>query len=120
MRQTIRIDFMLHATRCGLAPHLVRKVTALAMTHNRLAEAECNGDYPCDNGQRAVLFCSRCGAGYVRAAMYRGQNNSHAFLICKSCRTEDLIRAALVGQPVTVEFQGDPRGWTVKLDKAGA
>ena len=109
------------ATRMGLNNYQAKRITRLAATHDRLAEAECNGDWPCDNGERKVLTCSRCGAGYVRAAMrqtktrHTGDGCFVVQFVCQSCRTEDLISTACRENGIGVEFQGDPRGWTVKL-----
>lgn len=110
-------------------------------TYGRLAEAECNGDYPCDNGERKVVPCSKCEAGYVRSAMVRDYTlprpNGPEWipLICGACRAERIIREtcermghATLATPapptcepwVVPHFQGDPRGYTVRLQIAGA
>ena len=115
MNRQHREAFLMAATRMGLNDYQAKRITRLAATHDRLAEAECNGDWPCDNGERKVVACSRCEAGYVRSAMYRGRTTLTGYLICKSCRTEDLITDACRENGIGVEFQGDPRGWTVKL-----
>ena len=112
MRKVDRTAFMLNAARMGLGDHVVERLTRLAVTHDRLAEAECNGDWPCDNGERKVTFCSRCESGYVPSKVIRGQ--------CESCRTEERIKSLLFGSGVAAEFSGDPRGWTVKLVSVNA
>lgn len=97
-----------------LAGRLVRASTTLT----RLAEAACNGDYPCDNGERKVLWCDRCEGGFVRSAMKRigidtvkGTNR----YLCIDCRTQDRVTAVL--KPFNIEpiFAGDPRGCVLKL-----
>ena len=107
MTRKDREERLLDAVRHGMTNSQARDFVRLAIRHNRLAEAECNGDYPCDNGARPVLACSRCEAGYVPTHIRRG--------LCDSCRTEDAIAALCKEVGVSVVFQGDPRGWTVKL-----
>lgn len=92
-----------------LAGRLVRASTTLT----RLAEAACNGDYPCDNGERKVLFCCRCDGGYVRSAMkFLSESDNY---LCINCRTEDRVKSIL--RPFAIEpiFAGDPRGCVLKL-----
>jgi hypothetical protein len=122
MRGKDREQWLMNASRLGLNDYQARKLARLASTHNRLAEAECNGDYPCDNGERKVIWCDRCGSGYVRSATFAsgnepltGHDGPYSGRICKSCRTEDLIRHFAALYQIGVEFQGDPRGWTVTL-----
>lgn len=126
MDRKSREQFLMAASRLGLNDYMARRLCRLASTHNRLAEAECNGDWPCDNGERQVVECSRCGSGYVRSAMFRdhtqpkiqlpGESKPHWIpLICKSCKTQDNISALCREYGIGVEFQGDPRGWTVTL-----
>ncbi len=73
----------------------------------RLAEAECNGDWPCDNGERAVVFCSRCEAGYVVSKVKGG--------LCESCRVADRVDRLAKGYGLDAVHQGDPRGAVLKL-----
>lgn len=122
MHPTVRRAFRDHAIRVGLSDYYVSKFTRLASTHNRLMEAECNGDWPCDNGERKVVECSRCGAGYVPSKMFRDRTAPKTGpwipLICEGCRVEERIKALAAEAGVNVEIQGDPRGWTVKLRRA--
>ena len=122
MRGKDREQWLMQAVRLGLNDYQARKLARFASTHNRLAEAECNGDYPCDNGERKVVWCDRCGSGYVRSATFlakheplTGHTGPASGRICKSCKTEDNIRHFAAMYQVGVDFQGDPRGWTVKL-----
>lgn len=78
-----------------------------AATLQRLAEAECNGDYPCDNGDRPVVFCSRCEAGYVRSHCRGG--------ICDSCRVAERVDRLAKGYGLEAVHGGDPRGAVLKL-----
>jgi len=117
MTSAHRIEFRERACRLGIAKFYVDKLTRLAATHERLSEAACNGDWPCDNGERKVVTCSRCASGMVRSAMYRGRTTATGYLICKICRTEDLIADTAKDAGIVAETQGDPRGWTVKLSK---
>ena len=107
MRTADREYFLDNARRHGLPFEIAKRVRSLAVTHDRLAEAACNGDWPCDNGERKVVFCSRCESGMVPSKVKGG--------ICESCRVEDRIAAICSEYNIPVSFQGDPRGWTVKI-----
>ena len=122
MDRKSREQFLIHASRLGLNDYQSRRICRLASTHNRLAEAECNGDFPCDNGERKVLWCDRCGSGYARSHTYlapreplTGHEAPASGRICKSCKTEDAIRRVCSESEIGVDIQGDPRGWTVTL-----
>lgn len=109
MNAAQRREFRDHLLRLGLSDFHVSAITRNAVTHDRLAEAECNGDYPCDNGERPLISCTRCESGYAPSHVIRG--------LCDSCRCEDRIKALCAQAGVNVEFQGDPRGWTVKVSR---
>lgn len=117
MTRKQRTEFYTTACLMGLPAGIAKDVTALAATHDRLAEAECNGNYPCDNGERLVILCGRCGAGYIRERTYKAPEGR----ICQSCWVEGRISAIVADFPtVSVKFQGDPRGWTVQLSRREA
>lgn len=131
--QAEREAFLLQMQAEGMAPEIARRILRHANTIQRLSAAECNGDYPCDNGERKVEWCARCEAGYVRAAMFTLPRTDPAVRICQSCHTQDLIvgwcaKAGDVSYMTGAErgfvtiagrfvplFQGDPRGACVKL-----
>lgn len=106
--QKDREDFIVAMSREGVPADVTRAVLRDAATHHRCAEAQCNGDWPYDNGERKVEFCKRCESGCVRSQLLRGG-------LCPSCRAEDRIASRLAPFGVTPDFQGDPRGCTVKL-----
>jgi len=109
----------------GVPEHVTRLVMRHAATLQRLAEAQCNGDYPADNGERKVKACCKCeGLWAPESLMERAidKRNPHptsaehaACRICKDCRTAELVTEALAPYNVTPVFQGDPRGAVVKL-----
>lgn len=43
--------------RLGITPRDQARLLRLGATLHRLAEAECNGDWPCDNGERPTSVC---------------------------------------------------------------
>ncbi len=88
-------------------PQWCERIMRHGATHGRLAEAMCNGDWPCDNGERETKACPLCGMGYAPWSFRRGA--------CPNCRCESLIRKLCTEQSVTPDFGGDPRGATVKL-----
>ena len=104
-----REQFLMHCTRLGLNDYRARRFARMASTHDRLCEAQCNGDWPCDNGERKVIFCTRCEGGMVRSKIVAG--------VCEQCRLEDRITAYARECGVIAELRGDPRGWTVKLSR---
>lgn len=120
----------------GMTREISRRILRHAQTIQRLSEAECNGDWPCDNGERKVIFCARCEAGYVKSSMVL--TRSHAAkpgtLICPNCRAQNLVRewchaatvtlCATVNPPLRPDhatpifapiFRGDPHGACVEL-----
>ena len=107
-KQRDREQFIVAMAAEGVPIEVTRAVLRDAATHNRCAEAQCNGDWPYDNGERKVKPCVRCEAGCVSSQLLRGG-------LCPSCRAEDRITARLAPFNVTPDFQGDPRGCTVKL-----
>jgi hypothetical protein len=127
--QKEREEFIATMTAEGVPLDTVRRVLRDAATIQRLAEAECNGDYPCDNGERRVWPCARCGMGYVESSLRRAvcdcgigsAKGLHSILcerdalICPSCRAQDRIFKALEPFHVAPIFSGDPRGACVKL-----
>ena len=112
MRAKDREQFLMHATRLGLNDYQARKFARFTATSDRLAVAACNGDWPCDNGQRKVEWCSKCQGGMVRSKMVNG--------VCESCRLDARILAYAAECGIGVDLQGDPRGWTVQLKPLAA
>lgn len=103
-----RDAFIASMTSEGVPVEVITSVLRDAATHQRLSEAACNGDWPCDNGERKVRPCARCEGGYVPSVLLKGG-------LCPSCRAENRITAKLAPFRVTPDFSGDPRGCTVKL-----
>jgi hypothetical protein len=89
------------------------KLLRWGATYGRLAEAQCNGGYPADNGEGKTYQCPKCEIGWrVRSALKE----------CPDCRAERIIDETCISMrgDVTPDFQGDPRGHTVRLQIAGA
>jgi hypothetical protein len=137
-RQREREEFIAVMVKEGVPLAVTRKVLRYSATLQRLAEAQCNGDYPADNGERKVVPCSRCEAQWTRGSMVQDhtaptrpmpcgdgetrrpneayeRGSYYVPLICKDCRTADLVTAAVAPYGITPIFQGDPRGAVVKL-----
>ena len=124
--QRERDEFIQVVTRAGFHMDTIRALLRYATTLQRLAEAQCNGDWPADNGERKVLACSRCESLWVPTSMRRdhaapkqtgpGENTPHWIpLICQDCRTQELVTAVLKDTSYKPYFQGDPRGAVLKL-----
>jgi hypothetical protein len=86
---------------------LAAKFTRLSVRHGRLQEAQCTGDWPADNGERALNTCPRCGIGWAVGQVKKAG--------CPDCRCEDQVNALAQTHGLEAVFQGDPRGCTVKL-----
>ncbi len=116
----------------GMPESIARRILRHANTVQRLSAAKCNGDWPCDNGERKVEPCARCEAGYVPAVMYipadlRKTPDWKRRRICPNCHAQDLIAQwcakAWAGdyrrggslQPFAPIFNGFPGGGCVKL-----
>lgn len=78
------------------------KVKRLARKHNRLAEYDCNGE------------------GYVNGKFWRLDDKAayvggESIFTRESDKVEAKIKALADGLGMAVKFQGDPRGYTVRL-----
>lgn len=90
-------------SRHGIPLDAIRKLFRYGATLHRLGEAQCNGDWPCDNGERKVSPCKRCESQYVRSVLLKGG-------LCPDCRTEDLVTATCKEVGLVPVINGDPRG----------
>lgn len=114
MSRTHDRDQLVAALAREMPSHSLYVVTTLARvlmrygtTLQRLAEAQCNGDWPYDNGERVVVPCSRCGSGCVPSKLIQ--------TLCPDCRTQDRVTALLAQYAMVPIFQGDPRGCVFKV-----
>ena len=95
----------------GLPLEATRRLLRYATTLDRLAVAQCNGDWPADNGERPVIFCPRCESGFVKSTFRKSATGER---ICPDCRTGELVSAVLP-EGFTPIFNGDPRGAVLKI-----
>ena len=117
-KQSERERFILAADHAGIDHYTATLLLRHAKSLQRYAEAQCNGDWPYDNGERKVVPCSRCEAGCVPSAMRKDSNRQQVILggmICPDCRVSDRVRVLCKPLPVEPVFQGDPRGWVLHL-----
>lgn len=103
--QTDRDSFMAAMSAAGVPLEVARKMLRYAAIIDRLAVAQCNGDWPADNGTGGAE-CPTCGGIWRAGITRRG---------CLDCRTEAKLVALLDPFGIRVETGGDPRGYTVKL-----
>jgi len=103
-----RESFLVAMANKGIELDIARSILRNANTIQRLSTAECNGDYPCDNGERKVRECSKCQSGYVPSSLNKAG-------ICPNCRAAQRIVTLLSGLPIMAIFQGDPRGACVRI-----
>ena len=100
---------------------VLQKVKRLAKKHHRLAEMDCNG-YGVVKGK---MYYNGTIDSYAKKNY--GYNVQSAFVEdevtifdVEADRIEDKIKDLIKGTAFNVEFQGDPRGNTVKLTFEGA
>lgn len=115
-----RDQFIATATRAGLSINQATALLRYASTLQRLAVAQCNGDYPCDNGERKVIPCPKCESGYVPSAIKGSTYLARGIKACPDCRTAAAVQIVL--SDIDVEhkrlvpvFGGDPRGAVLRL-----
>lgn len=117
-----RDQFIYEASKLGLPLDVARKMLRYGATLQRLAEAQCNGDWPAGNGtkERKVVACVRCEGLWVPSSMVRcpSQKGRGDRRLCKDCRTNDLVLAALAPYGLKAFFGGDPRGAVCSIVKA--
>jgi hypothetical protein len=101
----------------GEVVELARTLLRAGATLQRLAEAQCNGDWPADNGERPVETCVRCEQGWVPSSMTRKRIAGVQRLAkgsieytCQECRLQARITKLLAGYGMVPIFNGDPRG----------
>lgn len=118
--QSERDAFLTRMAQEGLPLHITRALLRAATTLQRLAEAQCNGDYPADNGERKVVECDSCGQAWVRSNLARQSYKTAAGtvtkLICQDCRI--VARLSSVLQAINgwqLQTQGDPRGYVLRV-----
>ena len=117
-RQREREGFLAQLHAAGVSMDDGRKFLRYGTTLRRLAEAQCNGDWPADNGERKVVPCGGetaevedVGCGLLWApSVLKGPSRQ-----CPDCRTEALVRKLAQSYGLGVELQGDPRGAVLKL-----
>ena len=95
---------------------LARRLMRAGTTLQRLAEAQCNGDWPADNGERVCQPCQVCESCWhpsvLLKATIKGEKLSK---VCPDCRTQARVTALLAEYNMRPIFQGDPRGAVFKV-----
>ena len=130
-------------TRAGVPEHAQTKLLRLGATLHRLAEAQCNGDWPADNGERRAWECGTrrytgpicagvclipeheanhaavrvskgCGSLWALSVLRKSRH----YLCPDCCASEDAARIAKEAGFQAV-IQGDPRGAVLRLVPLG-
>lgn len=138
-----RDTFITLASREGLDMPTITKLLRYATTLQRLAVAQCNGDFPyngdrdrptmtfktCEERKRhdaKYTTCPKCEAsGVSKGAMRlstelgnaKSQYPTERVRVCPDCRTQELVTFLLRAQQPRVwpVFGGDPRGAVLRL-----
>ena len=88
--QKERDEFIAQAAKAGLSDYQIAGVLRHASTLQRLAEAQCNGHWPADNGHRDVDPCPLCESLWVpSASKIKGG--------CPDCRATASVKRAVEG-----------------------
>jgi hypothetical protein len=106
--QAEREDFLVKAVSEGLPIDVARLLLRHSNTLQRLAVAQCNGDWPADNGERKTVECEGCGSCWHPSVM-KGTPKR-----CPDCRTTARVKAILP-EGFTAIMNGDPRGAVLKI-----
>lgn len=109
IKQEWRDDFMAGCGRANILPRVGRQLMRYATTLQRLAVAQCNGDWPADNGERAVSPCDKCSCLWAKGSIRKRDG------LCPRCRVTAQAEALAVEHGLELEFQGDPRGAIVSI-----
>lgn len=119
--QNERDQFLARMTAEGLPLHIITSLLRSATTLQRLAEAQCNGDWPADNGERKVVQCVSCEQSWVpsnlkkTAYMTEGKGGRTYYrLECQDCRMMRRL-VALMPSGWAIDTQGDPRGYVLRV-----
>lgn len=145
--QQERDQVIVDLTTAGFGLTEIRKLLRYATTLHRLAEAQCNGDYPYGLGRHdrpgAERFapCERCQDQTERYALTRAGG------VCPDCQTQSLVQGLIAAGPKLCHkghnfyvetdpisharlccttpayrpvFSGDPRGCVLHLVPASA
>lgn len=110
-----RDEFISRATTAGLHYTTAQLLLRHATTLQRLAEAQCNGDWPFDNGERKVIPCPKCAAGTVPSQIKGSTYLARGLKACPDCRTSAAVQVLLSDTAMRPVFGGDPRGAVLKL-----
>lgn len=112
--QSERDDFIGRLAKAGIGISIIRGILSNAQTIQRLAVAQCNGDYPADNGEGQSVTCPQCEQGWRgRDTLKRYQGKGDP--VCPDCRATRRIVDLMAGTGYEAVCSGDPRGYTVRL-----
>ena len=106
-----RDQFMMQAGKHGIPTYHARLFLRYARTLQRLSEAQCNGDYPADNGERNTKECAKCGGFWAPSFIRRDG-------VCGECKTEERAKKQAQALGFAADTAGDPRGCVLTLKTA--
>ena len=110
--QKDRDEFLALASREGLTVDQARALLRHANTIERLAVAQCNGDWPADNGERKTEVCE-CGLAWAPSS-FKVTFRPTRKRVCPDCYASARVRAILPDGYGAI-IGGDPRGCTLKI-----
>ena len=114
-----RDRFIVTMAAHGLTVTTIRELLRLSTVMDRLAVAQCNGDWPADHGDAwPTAPCPQCGAFWHPSALKRSSAMRDRIASCPDCRTSARI-ARLLPVGFRAHFAGDPRGCVVQIQVPG-
>lgn len=110
----------------GVPETVARKIMRHTRTLERLAVAECNGDYPynihidchyphCRCWKGPAFLCRLCDTFVAEPTLRDIQASDPTRGLCQACAIQGHMLALLKPYRVSAVFKGDPRGAVVKL-----
>lgn len=103
--QTDRDRCLVALAQAGFSLEQSHALLRLGTTLHRLAEAQCNGDWPFDNGVRETVPCPRCQTQVIEPALHKRRlfpeqgKRSVTVRLCPDCRAQDQVRVIVTDGP---------------------
>lgn len=119
--QRERDEFITQAAHADIRLDVARLLLRYATTLQRLAEAQCNGDWPYEHGSDTgykLDTCPECEGQWARVSFKTLRwIDGEKHRTCPDCYTQEKVRQLLAkdAPALRANFQGDPRGAVLSL-----
>lgn len=125
MTQSARSRIFSELATMGIGYDIAAKLLRYGTTLHRLAVAQCNGDWPADNGERKTGECVACKARWAPAVLKMGKivredgETVKLKSTCPDCRASSAALLTAKAAGLSASFGGDPRGSVFSVTKDG-